>query len=159
VTSVNAARIQVPAADNRDPATERAYDALAERLIPVAADLVERVREEGRESIGELLDSLSALERHALPVVLAAMVPHDQRVADLLAWVPRPNPPRPSAARAGSQAVRPCGTHAAFVRHKSHGEPACALCAEAERVYQRNRKLRARKQRSEVTAGRQRARS
>jgi hypothetical protein len=37
---------------------------------------------------------------------------------------------------------QPCGTHAAYVRHRAHGEPPDLACAEAERAYQRNRKRR-----------------
>jgi hypothetical protein len=159
VDTAGTASIQVLRTDRRDPAAERAYDALAERLIPVATELVARVREEGRESIGDLLGSLSALERHALPVVLAAMVPPDQGVVDLLRWVPRPNTPestapRPArAATPGAQPLRPCGTHAAFVRHKANGEPVDEDCALAERLYQRERKRTARNQPNTATAG------
>lgn len=44
------------------------------------------------------------------------------------------------------QELAPHGTHAAFVRHRSHGEEPCDDCRLAERVYQRQRKrsLRAR---------------
>lgn len=35
--------------------------------------------------------------------------------------------------------LQPCGTRAAFVRHKDSGETPCDLCREAERTYQRIR--------------------
>ncbi len=122
---------------------------LAERLVPVAADLVIRVHDEGPESVGQLLAGLTERERWALLVVLAAMAPPDAAVADLLAWVAwdehgrRGGPePRPPSAR--FRALRPCGTHAAYVRHKSRGETPCQACADAERAYQRARPRRRR---------------
>jgi hypothetical protein len=157
VTSVDAVsyvRLQIPATDRRGAGTEDAYAELAERLIPKALDLVMRVRDEGRESIGAFLRSLSDLERHALPVVLAAMVPPDRTEADLLGWVPRPNTPHASTpqparpASAGTKTLRPCGTHAAFVRHKNNGEPIDELCEQAERDYQREYKRNSRKRRA-----------
>ena len=39
---------------------------------------------------------------------------------------------------------RPCGTHAAFVRHKANNEQPCEPCVLAEREYQRLRHLRRR---------------
>lgn len=43
--------------------------------------------------------------------------------------------------------LRPCGTHAAYVRHKARGEAVCDACLDAERTYQadRSRARRARK--------------
>jgi hypothetical protein len=139
----------MPASSTSDTAPENLANTrgdLAERLVPVAADLVLRVRDEGRDAIGHLLATLTPEERWALPVVLAAMVPPGLPVGDLLAWVtwdehghpltlPAHLPPRrPSAG------LRPCGTHAAFARHKAHGEPPCAVCTDAERAYQARRR-------------------
>ena len=39
---------------------------------------------------------------------------------------------------------RPCGTHAAYVRHKKAGEEPCGDCRTAERKYQRERMARSR---------------
>ena len=39
---------------------------------------------------------------------------------------------------------RPCGTHAAYSRHKAHGEEPCGDCRTAERSYQRERMARSR---------------
>lgn len=44
--------------------------------------------------------------------------------------------------------LRPCGTHAAFARHKANGETPCDLCREAERVYQARRPPRSRRARA-----------
>ena len=46
--------------------------------------------------------------------------------------------------------LQPCGTHAAFARHRVNGETPCDLCREAERTYQR---ARSRKRRSAPAAG------
>lgn len=120
---------------------------LAERLVPVAADLVLRVRDEGRDSIGHLLITLTPEERWALPVVLAAMVPPDLPVGDLLAWVTWDEHGHPLdstvprlPARQSERGLQPCGTHAAFARHKTHGEPPCAACIKAERAYHARRR-------------------
>lgn len=126
-----------------DPATATRLGALAARLVPVAADLVVRVHEEGRESIGELLGRLNDEERWALPVVLAAMVPPDRPVSELLAWVTwdehgRPLPPPPPE----EPGLRPHGTHAAYVRHRAKGERPCPACVRAERDYHRTRRAR-----------------
>lgn len=45
-----------------------------------------------------------------------------------------PRPPRPRRAE-----PQPCGTHAAYNRHKAAGEDPCFPCALAERLYQRSR--------------------
>jgi len=115
---------------------------LAERLIPVATDLVIRVHDEGRDSAGQLLSSLTDTDRWALLIVLAAMVPPDAPVGDLLAWVTWNEHGHPPGRPA--RTLRPCGTHAAFVRHKARGEPPCAACIHAERAYQRARPRRQR---------------
>lgn len=49
-----------------------------------------------------------------------------------------PTPPRP--VRAAPQEPLPCGTHAAFNRHRKRGETPCGPCVVAERDYQRARK-------------------
>ena len=60
---------------------------LAERMVPVAVALACAVREECADSIGEVLEPFSRQELYGLLVVLAGMVPVDQPVGDLLAWV------------------------------------------------------------------------
>jgi hypothetical protein len=42
-------------------------------------------------------------------------------------------------AKRGRPGTEPCGTHAAYNRHKAHGEDPCFPCALAERIYQRQR--------------------
>lgn len=119
----------------------RQRDQLALDLVPVATDLICRVRDDGRESAGHLLASLTDTQRWALPVVLAAMVPDDQGLGELLAWVDQPDDRSPGG-RGPVRPLRPCGTHAAYVRHKSRGELPCRRCRTAERAYQRSRPRR-----------------
>lgn len=45
------------------------------------------VRDDGPDTIGAYLDDLNLDQLYALVVTLAAMVPDDQRVDDLLGWV------------------------------------------------------------------------
>jgi hypothetical protein len=65
----------------------RRNERLAERLLPKAQELVCLVRDEGPDSIGEWLAGLSKTETQALAVILAAMVPDDKPVDELLAWI------------------------------------------------------------------------
>lgn len=60
---------------------------LAERLVPVAAELAARVRDEDRESLGEFLARYTRAERDALLIVVASMVDVDRTPAELLAHV------------------------------------------------------------------------
>lgn len=109
---------------------------ITERMVPVACDLVDRVRDQSPQAVQELIHSLNPQERYALTVVLAAMVPTDRTVTELLAWIDGPATvyvPRVAL-------LRPCGTHAAYVRHKKRDERPCEACVEAERGYQRERK-------------------
>jgi hypothetical protein len=129
---------------------------LAERLLPTALDLVMRVHDDGRQAVAELLAQIAPGELPALLVVLAALVPVDQGIADLLAWVTfdeygRPltgvTPALPRTTARGRR-LKPCGTHAAYNRHRKLGEDPCRACETAERIYQRNRdrtKTRSRK--------------
>lgn len=48
--------------------------------------------------------------------------------------------------------LQPCGTHAAFVRHRKYGETPCDLCREAERTYQRERSAKRRRARHSAPA-------
>jgi hypothetical protein len=115
---------------------------ITERMVPVACDLVGRVRDGNRQSILVLLRSLTPSERYALTVVLAAMIPVDRSARDLLSWsddAPAEILPEPTAY---VRPLKPCGTHAAYWRHKKRGEPVDLRCLYAERAYQRTRKSR-----------------
>ncbi len=61
---------------------------LAERLVPVAGELILLVHGEGdREAVGVLLGRLSAGERDALLVVLAGIADPAVPVGDALRWI------------------------------------------------------------------------
>jgi hypothetical protein len=109
----------------------RARGDLAERMVGKAADLALLVRDEGRESVCEFLGSLGSEEKDALLVVLAAMAPvEDQSAADMLAWVRFDEFGRPL-----DRPLAPCGTYAAFRRHKQRGELTDDECERAAREY------------------------
>lgn len=55
--------------------------------ITRATNLITTVRDEGADSIGTILDRCDRQQLYSLVVVLAAMVPDDQSVQDLTAWV------------------------------------------------------------------------
>jgi hypothetical protein len=56
-------------------------------MVPVATELACLVREQDADGIGRFLAGIREEEIPALLVVLAAMVPVDEPVGDLLAWV------------------------------------------------------------------------
>lgn len=111
---------------------------LAERMIPLACDLACKVRDGDAEGIARLAaehewDTPTA----ALLVVLAAMVPDDGPVGDLLAWTEGlevslawQQEPLPLPA-SGRPVTEPCGTYAAYRRHERHGEPIDPWCNAA----------------------------
>lgn len=55
-----------------------------------ATALATLVRDEGPESIARILDPLNRQQLYALVVALAALVPDDRSVRELLAWLDRP---------------------------------------------------------------------
>ena len=72
-----------------DRSAAEARGDLAEALVPLAAELAFLVRDEGRNAIGEWLDTqgITGEKARALLVVTAAMVPIDATEDDLLAWL------------------------------------------------------------------------
>jgi hypothetical protein len=73
--------------DHPERTRAQARGDLAERLVPVAAELAGRVRDEDRQSLGEFLARYTRAERDALLIVVAAMVDVDRTPAELLAHV------------------------------------------------------------------------
>ncbi len=61
-------------------------DEQAQTLIPVAAQLAATVREYGRDEVAAVLAQVPPGDMPALAVVLAAMVPVDRTVRQLLGW-------------------------------------------------------------------------
>lgn len=73
--------------DHPERVRAQARGDLAERLVPVAAELAARVRDEDRQSLGDFLAQYTRAERDALLIVVAAMVDVDRTPAELLAHV------------------------------------------------------------------------
>jgi len=62
-------------------------ETVREQMMPVAADLICRVRDLDAGGVAAALLPRTTVELHALAVVLAAMVPDDRQMSDLLSWV------------------------------------------------------------------------
>lgn len=121
-------------------------DSQATVTIEAILELAVTVRDEG-------IDAVTAAAREALsaaggdPIaaltIAAALIPVDQPVDTW--WQPGLTFERvPRAPRM----LAPCGTHAAYARHKSHDEPIDDACRDAERAYQRARVRAARAKRA-----------
>lgn len=106
------------------------------QALPVAVELVQAVHD---SDLSDVLCALDRTDTDLLCLVLAAMLDDDRSVRSLLrdlpALVSRLNGPRPRKPRN----LRPCGTHAAYVRHRAAGQDPCEPCVHAERAYQRAR--------------------
>ena len=117
---------------------------LAESMVPVACDLTCRVRDADAEGIARLAEARGwDTETAALLIVLAAMVPDDVPVGDLLAWtdgletvLALRQEPLPLA-MPGRPVTELCGTYAAYRRHERNGEPADRECQRAYGEYHR----------------------
>ena len=107
---------------------------VTERMVPIACQLAGHVHAHDKTAIHHIIRRLTPHEAYALIVVLAAMIPQDQTPRELLAWTEH-RPTRPRLVK-----LKPCGTHAAYWRHKNRGEPIDPHCLNAERDYQRVRK-------------------
>ncbi|HEY6014323.1 MAG TPA: hypothetical protein VIU37_09955 [Candidatus Limnocylindrales bacterium] len=71
---------------------------LAESLVPVAAQLVGAVHDDGPGEVGRILSAVDPGHLPGLAVVLAAMVDPDASAAELLAWVTWDDSPPPREA-------------------------------------------------------------
>jgi hypothetical protein len=122
--------------------TEDAAGIDLERLaLEVGAQFVARVREETPgDNLAWLLSETTAEERDVLLWILAAAVPVDEPMRQLLAWC-RPEVRAATWAEVkdavmeegGKQPLQPCGTWAAAKRHRYRKEPVCPSCRVAER--------------------------
>ena len=123
---------------------------LAERLLPKALDLAGLVHGDGdTEDIARFLRDLPQDERDWLPVILAALVDVDRTEAEMLRWV--------TWDEYGQAAGRkPCGTYPAYRAHLERGELVDDACAEAGRVYYRERyRRRAKARKAKIAATRE----
>jgi hypothetical protein len=112
-------------------------DDYADQVADVAQELVVRVRDDDPEANARYIRSVVDGEQDliALALVLAAAVPTDQPWRHLTAWT-----------HVTKRELMPCGTVAAYRRHKTRNEMACPACTEAMRDYDRTRKALSRQQ-------------
>lgn len=104
----------------------------------------------GPQQIGKHLAGLTRRDLEVLTITLAAMVPENATPEGLLAWLrPDERHTRPLSPTTRSHLgllhrppLKDHGTHAAYNRHKAHGETPCAECIDGERIYQHQRHLR-----------------
>lgn len=119
-------------------------------LPPIALSravlLAAAVHDEGPRQVAAIVRPLTRQDLAEVAVCLAAMVPVDQTPTQLLAWNDEPDPAIALAAGTVEDAtgLEPCGTHAAFNRHKLRGEQPCDACVVGERRYQARRPPRRR---------------
>ncbi len=131
------------------PELARRRGDLAEWAVGVAAELGRMVREEDSDAIGGYLRGLPLDEEHivALLIVQAGMAAVDRMsLQDMLGWVTwdeRGRPlgtepyrrPRPSGVKPEPRQLEPCGTYAAWRRHKKNNEPIDQACAAASSAF------------------------
>lgn len=99
IFAIPADRLIVPVRQAPDLNDPHVRGQLAQRMVPLATEFAGIVREENHEGIGRFLAALAPWEWPAFVVTLAAMVPDDRPVGDLLAWVTWDHPTRfPDAA-------------------------------------------------------------
>lgn len=109
--------------------------------LDASLELIDAVRANNPDSV---VTALRRADLHIMAVLLAHLAddsrsatPAVRSAAQLVGWAgPLGGSRRPT---------KPCGTHAAYVRHASHKETPCPPCVEAERAYQRDRKRNARR--------------
>lgn len=94
-------------------------------LTRTAINLADRLHSGDVEAVHADLLALQAEQLAQVAMILAGMAS------------------RPRVNSKNRNQLRPCGTHAAFARHKRRGDPFCATCDIAERIYHRERKRRA----------------
>lgn len=105
---------------------------LPPRALYTAQLLIGAVRDNNATAVARLITRLPARDLQALAVTLAALVPYDQSIRELLAWNDDLRTP-------DGRQLQPHGTHAAYTRHKKRGEQPCDDCMVGERNFQRAR--------------------
>lgn len=116
-----------------EPSRPETADERAERLLRIALSVAVRIRDEPADAAARELDGLDARELRDLAVLASACIDVSLPLSKLTWWADMDRLPAPS------RAVRPCGTHTAFNRHKARGETPCAACQIAERDWQAQR--------------------
>jgi hypothetical protein len=109
-----------------------------------AALLVGAVHDHGPAEVDQILRRCTHHDLLALSVTLAALVPCEYSVSELLAWNDCQWERPPLDVVPDPKELQPHGTHAAFNRHRKAGDEPCDPCWCGERRYQRERKRRGR---------------
>lgn len=130
------------------------HDPQASAVIGAIMNLAVTMRDEGPDAVHQAAtEVLAAAGKDAVAAITAAAAlirvdqPIDrwwQRPLPVLNEAPlrvAPSPAEPgvSLAKQPRKRLAPCGTHAAYVRHKARREPLDEACIAAERDYQRER--------------------
>jgi hypothetical protein len=110
-----------------------------DRLAEIAVELAVRIRDYDPEANGRWLRAQlpDAADWFRLAFVLAAAIPDDRTWNELTAWTGQPlkpaadEPPR----------LQPCGTRAAYRRHRRRGETPCQPCRDAAALYKRTARV------------------
>ena len=106
-------------------------DEIAARLEKVAIELSCRVRDYPADDNARwVVGQVDAVDLVRLTLILAAAIPVDLPWRHLTAWVGQP---------AKVTQLSPCGTRAAYLRHKAHGQVPDEACVAAYREYERDR--------------------
>jgi hypothetical protein len=112
-----------------------------DRLAEIAVELAVRIRDDDPEANGRWLRAQlpDSADWFRLAFVLAAAVPDDRTWSELTGWaadLAEPNGPRPEPPDE-SPNLQPCGTRAAYRRHRRRGERTCQPCRDAAARYAR----------------------
>lgn len=109
-------------------------DALAQRMVPLAAELVCAVHDHDADAVADVMERRRC-DLPAVAVVLAAMVDPDRTTEETLAWSGWHADPVEHLRAA----------HRQFQRAKQAGIPAVRWVTDGERQYQRAKKADARR--------------
>ncbi len=103
-------------------------------LLALGLQIAARLRDEDRADVRDSLNQLRESALRDLVICLAACVDVDQPPSVLLAWAGGtvPKPTRMRKPSNGTE-LRPCGTVAAYYRHRRRGEDPCPVCKEGMR--------------------------
>lgn len=121
---------------------EHPNDDRAEELLGVALALADDIRTD-TAAAHRTVRYMDRADLEALACVLAACVPVDLPMSKLAWWRLHVVPRRPM----DPELLKPCGTRAAYVRHREHGEEPCGPCKTANSEYFADRYQAKRQQR------------
>lgn len=112
----------------------------ADRLAPIAIELIARVRDLDPEDNGRWLRTMlpDSDDWFRLAFLLAAVAPVDRTWGELTAWAGEP--PTAEAPVLIEPTHPSCGTVRGYRRHNRHQEPACTPCKAAEAARTRQRR-------------------